>query len=514
MKLRYIFIALIAALTLAAGCNKETIQEQWDEIQVSKTYVAIPLSGGSTTVTVTAKEAWSVTASTIPSWLTISPTSGNAGETKVTFTAAAAKAGTGVVPITITCGGKTQFVNVLQGLNAAESSTCAQVIAGPDSKKYRVSGVVTAIANTTYGNFYLDDGTGSIYIYGTKNASGSYAWSSFGIELGDVVTVEGPKSTYNGTVELVDATFISVQKALLKVVTPSAKIEKEGGDLVVKVAYKGNGTFVSIPAAYQSWISYTGMDYVAGVPSKLVASPADTAVVKFKIAANEGGDRTGEIAFKSANATNSSSVTYSFSQIGAIVDANSSVINAAADGTTQYRYTGYITKVRSTVYGNIDVADGFGSVYVYGTLNAAGTAKSWSSLGVNAGDIITIVGPKGSYKGSPQLVNAKYESHKAVTATTVAEFLAKSDSKDVYYRLSGTVSGVTSTDLNGRFTITDSTGSVYVFGLLNGWGGATKQFQTLGIVNGDNITIVGYRTSYKGTNEVGGGFFVSKTATN
>jgi hypothetical protein len=51
--------------------------------------------------------------------------------------------------------------------------TCAEVIAGPDSKTYQVTGTVTAIANTTYGNWYLTDKTGTIYIYGTLDAKGA-----------------------------------------------------------------------------------------------------------------------------------------------------------------------------------------------------------------------------------------------------------------------------------------------------------------------------------------------------
>ena len=35
--------------------------------------------------------------------------------------------------------------------------------------------------------------------------------------LGDVITVEGPKTTYNGTVELVDVTVISIKKSLVKI---------------------------------------------------------------------------------------------------------------------------------------------------------------------------------------------------------------------------------------------------------------------------------------------------------
>lgn len=49
-----------------------------------------------------------------------------------------------------------------------------------------------------------------------------------------------------------------------------------------------------------------------------------------------------------------------------------------------------------------------------------------------------------------------------------------------------------------------------VYGLLTGWKGASKQFESLGIVEGDKITICGVRTSYKDSDQVGSAFFISK----
>lgn len=96
--------------------------------------------------------------------------------------------------------------------NQPVTATCAQIIAGAEEQNFRVTGVCTSIKDTNYGNWYLQDETGEIYVYGTITPSGSYNWASFGIEVGDTVTLEGPKMTYKGQVELYDATVISVQK--------------------------------------------------------------------------------------------------------------------------------------------------------------------------------------------------------------------------------------------------------------------------------------------------------------
>ena len=92
-------------------------------------------------------------------------------------------------------------------------ATCAEVIEGIDGTVYQVKGKCTEIKNSTFGNWYLQDETGTIYIYGTLDAQGqSRNFSSLGIEVGDIVTVQGPRKDFNGTIELVDVTVIKIEK--------------------------------------------------------------------------------------------------------------------------------------------------------------------------------------------------------------------------------------------------------------------------------------------------------------
>ena len=100
-----------------------------------------------------------------------------------------------------------------------------------------------------------------------------------------------------------------------------------------------------------------------------------------------------------------------------------------------------------------------------------------------------------------------------VKTVSVADFNAAPESNDVWYQLTGTISNLKDNDQYGNFDLTDSTGSVYVYGLLSEKGGAKKQFQTLatekGIKNGSTITIIGNRGSYNGKIEVTNAYFVS-----
>ena len=294
-----------------------------DVLQVSSSYVGIDQNGGSSSITIEAAADWAfvsqqwiagkdTTNAATPAWLTVSQLSGGAGQTTVTFTAESALDGR-TVDLLIACAGQTQHVNIVQGVSGISVATCAEVIAGPDSKNFRVTGTVKSIANTDYGNWYLQDETGEIYIYGTRDKNGSNGKNSsiaaWGIDVGDVITVEGPKTTYNGTVELVDVTVVSIEKALLKVESGEARVGTEGGDVEVKVSYKGSGAFYSIADDARSWVSYEGVRYIAGEEAA-----ADTAVFRFNVLPNTAEGRKAEVTFSSYNGAASTVIAYTIKQ--------------------------------------------------------------------------------------------------------------------------------------------------------------------------------------------------------
>lgn len=328
MKLRYLFSAILAS-ALLVGCNEEELGTLGN-ITLDESYLSIPNAGGSTVLTVSATDAWEFVTndtwpevikrnsdgsikSQTPSWLAADKMSGAAGETKVTFSAEAFEGGR-ELELTIKVGENSQFVRVRQGSMTAVTVTCAEANTSPEGKNVRVKGVCTSIVNTTYGNWYLEDKTGSVYIYGTLDKKGAEKnFTSLGIELGDVVTVEGPVGSYKGSPQLVNVTVINIKKSLIKVVNTSTTIAKKGGEFSVKVAYKGNGVFPSVPEDCD-WVKYVGMDYLKGVPTKIEPNPADTAVAKFSVAANDGAARSCDIKFASYKGSDSSDGTFTVSQ--------------------------------------------------------------------------------------------------------------------------------------------------------------------------------------------------------
>ena len=70
---------------------------------------------------------------------------------------------------------------------------------------YQLTGVVSNIANTQYGNFDLVDETGSVYVYGltqTKQPSNDQTFKNIGLKEGDVLTLIGTRAVHGTTVEV------------------------------------------------------------------------------------------------------------------------------------------------------------------------------------------------------------------------------------------------------------------------------------------------------------------------
>ena len=346
MKFKHIIPSFLAALAfVVVGCSEDDEKTYLDGLRVSQSYVSISENGGKATITIDANADWAfkninevtvtvkdaagnvlknakgkdstrVEKQAAPEWLTVTPTSGAAGQTEITFSAESTLDGR-TANLEIVCGGNSQLINVVQGESKISDATCAEVMEGPESKTYRVKGIVTRIANTEYGNWYLDDGSYSgfastsgnkdgLYIYGTLDKSGkagkNNSIADWGIEVGDEITVEGPKSVYNGTVELVNVTVVKIEKSLIKVDSLSVKdghLPVAGGDITAFVTCKGNGISVEIPEDAREWLTMTSVTANS---------------VTFHVAANTGGSRKTTLTFKTNDGTKDYSAETTISQ--------------------------------------------------------------------------------------------------------------------------------------------------------------------------------------------------------
>jgi hypothetical protein len=81
---------------------------------------------------------------------------------------------------------------------------------------------------------------------------------------------------------------------------------------------------------------------------------------------------------------------------------------AAAEDETVYTLKGTITSVANTLYGNFDLTDETGTVYIYGLCSPEGAQKYWAESGAKLGDDIVIKTVRTSFNGTAQGKNATF----------------------------------------------------------------------------------------------------------
>ena len=558
MKLRNIIASFLAVVAIAVGCTEE-LTGNLSSIKLDQSTIVFPEQGSSVTITVTAATDWSVDAATVPAEVTVTPMSGKAGETKMTIATNGGSVNDIASDIVILVGNQKQFIKFYQpgdpslrpqfeeftagdywimckeGADwfALKSTGCTiddggsynylysvpAVVAGDGSLSSTASNVFTFEA--VDGGFIIKDPAGG-YLYQvakyhnfylTSDKAQASVWTvtqtsedEFMVEIPSLSKWMQYSTSYDSAGAYPTAQDGATLPKLVKAEAPAAEpfvIEEtefdlsiDGGELLIPVTY--NGTDIHVDGL-PSWMNFYG--YHEGN-------------IKFTYEANTAGNREAVVVLTTCMEDGrEATVELTFKQEGAIIETTADQINAAEDGATLYRVTGVVKSIVKAEYGNLYIADYTGEVYVYGTYDADGNRFDAFATPVKEGDIITVCGVKTSYNGSPQMKNVTMEKHIQVTPVSVSEFLAASEASDVYYSLTGAISGLDQAGAYGNVYISDDSDKVYVYGLLSGWGGPKKQFASLvektGLAEGDIVTIVGVRTSHKETPQVGSAFYVS-----
>ena len=76
-----------------------------------------------------------------------------------------------------------------------------------------------------------------------------------------------------------------------------------------------------------------------------------------------------------------------------------------------YELTGIVANISNMTYGNFDLVDETGSIYIYGVLDPDGNPKNFATLDVEEGDQLTIQGSLEHYGDKLEVKNAQYISH-------------------------------------------------------------------------------------------------------
>ena len=209
-----------------------------------------------------------------------------------------------------------------------------------------------------------------------------------------------------------------------------------------------------------------------------------------------------------------------------VIDATVSEVIAAKDETATYRLSGEVSSFNSK-YCSFNLTDATGTIYVYSVSNK----DEWSDK-VSNGGTVTLTGKYQAYTNksgvtTDEIIDAVIESFVPaeggepggetgeVKTVTIAQFLEAEESHTQKYQLTGTIGGSINVTY-GDFDLTDETATVYVYGLtateLGYRASNDKSFGSLGLAEGDEITLIGYRSSYNGTIQVAYAYFVSKNS--
>ncbi len=324
------------------------------------------------------------------------------------------------------------------------------------ANKYYVSGVITEVYNTQYGNMKITDADGNIItVYGTYSADGSTRYDAMEVKpvAGDTVTVYGIIGQYNGTAQLKNAWITEHVPAVtdpeepdvddpVDTVISSVELRAdvaivEGNQTFTATLYSVNG---STDLAIEAIAEYVVIWYDGTTFAELDLNTVFEAGVVYdmyvRFNAADGytiGDicnvtfvcPSGEFVGEEYSA-NCSDVKYAVdifltatANEGGEDDADDTLTieEAIALGTSKehntyteekYYVTGVITSVYNTQYGNMYITDENGNtITIYGTYSADGELRyDAMELQPIAGDTVTVYGVVGQYNGNAQLKNA------------------------------------------------------------------------------------------------------------
>ncbi|MBE6565961.1 MAG: hypothetical protein E7659_02520 [Ruminococcaceae bacterium] len=369
--------------------------------------------------------------------------------------------------------------------------------------KVVVTGVITEVYNTTYGNMRITDAEGNILtIYGTYSSTGANRYDAIeGAPVaGDTVTIYGILGQYNGTPQIKNGWIVAVTK---------------GSDTPECTEH--------VDADGDKKCDVCGADMPNDNPPA-IDTPAPDSTLSVK---------------------------------DAIDFALTQEHNVFTEG--KYYVTGVIKEVYNDMYGNMRIVDEAGNVLtLYGTYNADGTVR-YDALEVKpvAGDTITVYGIIGQYNGTPQVKNGWIVKHTAAetpdlpeckehvdadgdekcdvcgadvpkveepkdpaadSTLTVEEVIALGASKEhnTYtegkYYVTGVIVEVYQT-VYGNMKIQDEAGNILtIYGTYSADG--TVRYDALEVkpVAGDTVTIYGIVGQYNGTPQIKNGWIVKHTA--
>lgn len=129
---------------------------------------------------------------------------------------------------------------------------------------YELTGMITSIENTSYGNFYMKDDTGEVYVYGLVSewigGGNDQSFSELGLKAGDTVTLWTLRAEFGGSPQAGG----SLSAAIYKSHVEGEPIEPEPDPDVPEGA-----VVIELGTSYQDWASVTDGTYGPGYEAEV-----------------------------------------------------------------------------------------------------------------------------------------------------------------------------------------------------------------------------------------------------
>ena len=147
-----------------------------------------------------------------------------------------------------------------------------------------------------------------------------------------------------------------------------------------------------------------------------------------------------------------------------IINATVAEFIAAEKGVTKkYRVVGTITEIQDATYGNLMLKDDTGEVYIFGVKKDKDAAStSFSELGAEVGDKLTVVGYRDEYNGTIEMTSGYCEKLEKDTTTpkfsvSTETLTAKAADKSVSFDVKGNVKWTVASD-NAAYKVSPESG--------------------------------------------------------
>ena len=217
---------------------------------------------------------------------------------------------------------------------------------------YTLKGTITSVTNTSYGNFYLNDGTGEVLIYGLVGPNGETKyWATSGAKVGDDITIKTIRTEYSNAPQGKNATFVELKSpgtlAFWTFDATAASFVAAGGEKKINVSiYNASSEVVAVSdnaqfsAAYANGVltitalENTTYEAIEGNITLTCGTLSQVIAVSQAAVSTSGGEQTevtAELQFVAANRTswNTSQQTWEVEGVKLVNQKGSSTSDVA-----------------------------------------------------------------------------------------------------------------------------------------------------------------------------------------